>query len=146
MTACWLIKSEPETWSWAEQVARGASGEPWTGVRNHSAKLNLAAMRPGDLAFFYHSVSEKRIMGVVRVIRAAYPDPTAEPGAPWVCVDVAALVEAPRPLTLAEIKADPRLAETALVKLTRLSVQPVRPEEWRIICEALGLDPERLES
>ncbi|WP_018633227.1 EVE domain-containing protein [Neomegalonema perideroedes] len=145
MTAFWLIKSEPETWSWAEQVARGAVGEPWTGVRNHSAKLNLSAMRSGDLAFFYHSVSEKRIMGLVRVIREAYPDPTAEPGAPWVCVDVAALAEAPRPLTLAEIKADPRLAETALVKLTRLSVQPVKPEEWRIICEALGLDPERLE-
>lgn len=145
MTAYWLIKSEPETWSWAQQLERGAAGEPWTGVRNHSAKLNLAAMKAGDLAFFYHSVSEKRIMGVVRVIRDAYPDPTAELGAPWVCVDFAALAEAPRPMTLAEVKADPRLAETALVKLTRLSVQPVEPEEWRIICETLGLDPERLE-
>ena len=144
--ASWLIKSEPETWSWAQQLERGGAGEAWTGVRNHSAKLNLAAMRLGDLAFFYHSVSEKRILGVVRVIREAYPDPTAELGAPWVCVDVAAVATAPRPLTLAEVKADPRLAETALVKLTRLSVQPVKPEEWRIICESLGLNPERLES
>lgn len=102
-------------------------------------------MSRGDLAFFYHSVREKRIMGVVRVVREAYPDPTAQAGEPWLCVDAAAVASAPRPVALAEVKADPRLAQTALARLTRLSVQPLGPEEWRILCDKLGLDPERLE-
>lgn len=136
--AYWLLKSEPETWSWDQQLARGAAGEPWTGVRNHSAKLNLMRMAHGDQAFFYHSVSERRILGIVKVARTAYPDPTAEPGAPWVCVDVVAEGALARPVSLDEIKTDPALAGMALVKLSRLSVQPVTDAEWRRILARAG--------
>jgi predicted RNA-binding protein with PUA-like domain len=137
----WLLKSEPETWSWDAQVAKGEAGEPWTGVRNHSAKLNLKAMKTGERGFFYHSVEERRIAGIVEVIREAYPDPTAETGAPWVAVDVIAVQPFTKTVTLDTIKADPRLGEMALVKFSRLSVQPVTPEEWRIVCGLGGVKP-----
>ncbi len=135
MTAYWLVKSEPDAFSWDQQVANQV--EPWTGVRNHSAKLNLAAMKLGDLAFFYHSNIGKEIVGIVEVVREAYPDPSAEPGSPWVCVDMKAVRPVPKPVGLAQIKADPALESLALVRLSRLSVAPVSAEHWAHIC-ALG--------
>ena len=132
MAAHWLLKSEPDAFSWDDQVTRGV--EPWTGVRNHSAKLNLQAMRLGDRAFFYHSQIGKEIVGVVEVAREAYPDPTAEAGAPWVCVDMRAVGPMPTPVTLAAIKADPKFADLALVRLSRLSVVPVAKPHWDLIC------------
>jgi predicted RNA-binding protein with PUA-like domain len=137
----WLFKSEPFKWSWGQQVAAGAAGTFWDGVRNHSAKLNLKAMKLGDRGFFYHSNEGLAVVGVVEVIREAYPDPTAEPGEPWVVVDVGALRPFPRPVTLAEIKAEPRLAKMSLVTSMRLSVQPVTAEEWDIVCAMGGADP-----
>lgn len=125
--AYWLIKSEPDSFGWPQQVANGT--EPWTGVRNHLAKSNLAAMRLGDRAFFYHSNIGKEIVGIVEVVREAYPDPTAESGG-WASVDVRAVAPLPRPVTLAAMKADPALAELALVRLSRLSVGPVTPAQW----------------
>lgn len=135
----WLIKSEPGVWSWDDQVKKGEAGEPWTGVRNHAAKLNLMAMAVGDLAFFYHSNEDKAVVGVCEIVRAAYPDPTAEPGSPWVVVDVAARRPAPTPVTLAAIKQEPALKDMALVKLSRLSVQPVTAEEWAKVSAMAGL-------
>lgn len=131
----WLIKSEPDAFSWDEQVTNDV--EPWTGVRNHQAKKNLAAMKKGDRAFFYHSNVGREIVGVVEVAREAYPDPTAESGA-WVCVDVKTVAPMPRPITLAEIKATPALADLALVRQSRLSVVPVSPEHWTILCDMGG--------
>lgn len=136
--AYWLFKTEPATWSWDDQVARGERGEEWNGVRNHTAKLNMLAMRPGELGFFYHSVDEKRIVGIVKIISDAHPDSKDNTGI-WFCVDVAAVMPLPEPVTLAETKADPRLDEMALVKQSRLSVQPVTEKEWEIICEMAGL-------
>jgi predicted RNA-binding protein with PUA-like domain len=133
--AYWLVKSEPDAFSWAQQVEHGV--EPWTGVRNHTAKLNLRAMRKGDRAFFYHSNIGKEIVGIVEVVREAYPDPTAEDGADWSAVDVRAVRPLKQPVTLAAIKADPALAEMALLRQSRLSVSPVTPAEWKHIC-ALG--------
>ncbi len=130
----WLVKSEPGSFSWAQQAANGT--EPWTGVRNHAAKNNLAAMRLGELAFFYHSGTGREIVGVAEVAREAYPDPTAETG-PWLCVDLRAVGPMPRPVTLAQVKAEPALAGMALVRLSRLSVGPVSEAEWRHVC-ALG--------
>ncbi len=136
--AYWLFKSEPSAWSWSDQVAKGDDGEEWTGVRNHTAKLNMLAMKVGDLGFFYHSVDEKSIVGIVRVIAEAHPDSKDETGT-WFCVDVAAVSPLPRPVTLTEIKGEPRLAGMALVKLSRLSVQPVTETEWEIICAMAGM-------
>ncbi|MBS1102790.1 EVE domain-containing protein [Gluconobacter sp. Dm-62] len=133
--AFWLVKSEPEAFSWAQQVHNGV--EPWTGVRNYQARNNLSAMKNGDLAFFYHSVSEKRIVGVVEVVREAYPDPTAEDPR-WVCVDVKAMGAFARPVSLADIKADPDLAEMALLKQSRLSVAPVTEAEFRHLTQIGG--------
>jgi predicted RNA-binding protein with PUA-like domain len=132
----WLVKSEPDAFSWDQQVANGV--EPWTGVRNHMAKVNLAAMKLGDRAFFYHSNIGKEIVGVVEVVREAYPDPTAEPGSPWVCVDMKAVGPLPKPVTLAAIKADPRFAEFALVRQSRLSVMPVSDVHWKALCTLGG--------
>ncbi|MXV43955.1 EVE domain-containing protein [Saccharibacter sp. 17.LH.SD] len=123
----WLIKSEPASFSWDEQVRNGI--EPWNGVRNYQARNNLKAMECGDRALFYHSVSEKRIVGVVEVVKEAYPDPTTE-DARWVCVDVKAMGAFRRPITLADIKADPNLADMALLKQSRLSVAPVTEFEF----------------
>ncbi len=129
----WLIKSEPDAWSWDQQVARGEKGEMWNGVRNHTAKLNLMAMKKGDLAFFYHSNIGKEIVGICKVAKEAYPDPTAPDGSPWVVCDFVAVEPFPRPVTLADVKGDPRLEEMALLKYSRLSVQPVAAGEWKII-------------
>ena len=136
MTNYWLVKSEPDAFSWEQQVKNGV--EPWTGVRNHSAKLNLKAMKKGDLAFFYHSNIGKEIVGIVKVAREAYPDPTAESG-DWVCVDMRAVKPVPKPVTLASIKADPRFKDLALVRLSRLSVVPVSAEHWAQLCELGGV-------
>jgi predicted RNA-binding protein with PUA-like domain len=135
----WLMKSEPDAWSWDQQVGKGEAGEPWSGVRNHAAKLNLMRMKKGDRAFFYHSNIGKEIVGVVEIAREHYPDPTADAGSPWVVVDVVARQAMPKPVTLAAIKAEPKLQEMALLRLSRLSVQPVTAEEWNIICRMGGL-------
>ena len=135
----WLVKSEPDVFSWDDQVARGARGEPWTGVRNHQAKLNLMRMKAGERAFFYHSNIGKAIVGVVEVIREAYPDPTAEEGKPWVCVDLAAVAPFKAPVSLEQAKGDPALAAMVLVNNTRLSVQPVSDAEWAHLCRLGGV-------
>jgi predicted RNA-binding protein with PUA-like domain len=137
--AYWLVKTEPSAWSWDDQVKAGAKGEPWTGVRNHTAKQNLLKMKHGDRAFFYHSGEEKSIVGVVEVMREAYPDPTAKPGEPWVVVDLKAVGPLARPVTLADIKAEPRLEDMAVVKLSRLSVQPVAALEWKLVSKMGGM-------
>jgi predicted RNA-binding protein with PUA-like domain len=136
--AYWLFKSEPGTWSWDDQVALGKAGSEWDGVRNHQAKQQMLAMKKGDLGFFYHSVDEKRIVGIVKVVAEAHPDSTDDQGK-WFCVDIAAVEPMPRPVTLAEIKSEPQLADMALVRLSRLSVQPVSEPEWRIVCDMGGL-------
>ena len=138
--AYWLVKSEPDAFSWDQQVANRV--EPWTGVRNHMAKNNLKAMKRGDLAFFYHSNVGKEIVGVVRVAREAYPDPTADSG-DWVCVDMEAVAPVPRHVTLTEIKATPALADLALVRMSRLSVLPVSPEHWKLLCKMGGYKGEK---
>ena len=134
----WLVKSEPSTWSWDQQVAKGAKGEAWTGVRNHSAKLNMIAMKKGDRAFFYHSNEGKEIVGIAEIIKEHYPDPTDE-SAKFVCVDIKADKPMPTPVTLKAVKAEPRLSEMALMRLSRLSVQPVTADEWKLICKMGGL-------
>jgi predicted RNA-binding protein with PUA-like domain len=136
--AHWLLKTEASAFSWDDQLQRGHQGEPWTGVRNHTAKRNLSAMKLGDLAFFYHSGDEKRIVGIVEVIKEAYPDPTDSTGK-FVVVDVKAVEPLPRPVRLADIRADARLADMVLVHQSRLSVQPVSLTEWRTICRMGGL-------
>ena len=133
--AHWLVKSEPDAFSWDDQVSRGA--EPWTGVRNAQAARHLREMRQGDRAFFYHSNTGKEIVGVVEVVREAYPDPT-DPSGRWVCVDVRAVGPMPRPVTLAAIKAEPALEGIALVRQSRLSVMPVSPEHWATLCRMGG--------
>ena len=135
----WLIKSEPNVWSFDQQIAKGAKGEPWTGIRNHTAKLNLMKMKKGDLGFFYHSNVGREIVGIVEIIREAYPDPTAKPGDPWVAVDIAAKEELPKPVTLDAIKAEPKLKDMALLKISRLSTGPVTAPEWKVICKMGGL-------
>jgi predicted RNA-binding protein with PUA-like domain len=136
----WLFKSEPGTWSWDDQVARGDAGEQWDGVRNYQARNMMREMRTGDRGFFYHSQSAREIVGVVEVIAEAHPDSTTD-DARWECVDIKALHPLPRPVTLAECKADPRLAGMVLVNNTRLSVQPVAEDEWRVILDlAQGAD------
>ncbi|MQT13373.1 EVE domain-containing protein [Segnochrobactrum spirostomi] len=132
--AHWLYKSEPFKWSWDAQVAAGATGTHWDGVRNHAAKLNLIAMKTGDRGFFYHSNEGKEIVGIVEVIREAYPDPS-DPTGKFVMVDLKAVEPLKRPVSLAEIKDEPRLAEMALLKYSRLSVQPVTDAEWDIVLE-----------
>jgi predicted RNA-binding protein with PUA-like domain len=135
MTAYWLVKSEPDAFSWDQQVANGI--EPWTGVRNFMARNNLRAMKKGDLAFFYHSNIGKEIVGVVRVAREAYPDTTAEKG-DWSAVDMQAVGPMPKPVSLATIKDTPALADIALVRQSRLSVMPITPEHWKLICKMGG--------
>ncbi len=137
--AYWLFKSEPNAFGWDDQVALGEKGGQWDGVRNYQARNNMKAMKKGDLGFFYHSVDEKRIVGVVEVCGEAHPDSTTDDRR-WEGVDVRAVAPMPRPVTLAEIKAHPRLADFALVRQSRLSVVPVSPEEWRIICDMGGYE------
>ena len=135
--AYWLFKSEPNTWSWDDQVARGDAGEQWDGVRNYQARNNMREMKLGDLGFFYHSVNEKQIVGVVEVCAEAHQDTTTDDER-WECVDVKAVAPFPRPVTLAEIKDEPKLADLALVRQSRLSVVPVAPAEWKLICKMGG--------
>ena len=135
----WLIKSEPDAWSWEQQVKAGAKGEAWTGVRNHTAKQNLEKMKKGDRAFFYHSGEGKAVVGIAEIIGESFPDPTAPAGEPWVAVDVKALTPLKTPVTLAAIKAEPKLKDMTLVKLSRLSVQPVTAAEWKIVCQMGGV-------
>jgi predicted RNA-binding protein with PUA-like domain len=135
----WLMKSEPDVFSWDDLVKTGQKGEPWTGVRNHTAKLNLMKMRKGDLAFFYHSNIGKEVVGIAEVIREHYPDPTADAGSPWVVVDVIAVTPFEKPFTMQDAKTVPTLKEMALLKFSRLSVQPVTDEEWRIVCKMSGV-------
>lgn len=130
----WLFKSEPNTWGWDQQVAKGKAGEEWDGIRNYQARNNMRQMKLGDLGFFYHSIDEKRVVGVVEVCKLIHPDSTTEDER-WECVDVKAVAPFPRPVTLQMCKDDPRLNSMVLVINTRLSVQPVTPEEWAIICE-----------
>ena len=135
--AYWLLKSEPGTWSWDDQVARGDTGEEWDGVRNYQARNNMRAMKLGDLGFFYHSVKEKRIVGVVEVCARAHPDSTTDDPR-WECVDIQAVGPMPVPVTLEQIKATPMLEEMVLVKNSRLSVQPVTEAQWMLICSLGG--------
>lgn len=136
--AYWLFKSEPNTWSWDEQVNEGKGGAEWDGIRNYQARNNMTAMKIGDMGFFYHSIDEKRVMGIVKVVTEAHPDSTDTTGK-WTCVDVAAVEPFVDPVTLEQVKAEPRLADMVLVKNSRLSVQPVTDKEWKIVCKMGGL-------
>ena len=136
--AYWLLKTEPEEFSWGDQVARGAKGEPWSGVRNFRARSNLKKMKKGERAFFYHTGKEKQVVGIVEVIREAYPDPTDAEGV-FVAVTVRSIRPLPAPVTLAAVKAERSLADMALAKYARLSVQPVTEREWKIVCAMGGL-------
>lgn len=134
--ARWLVKSEPGTWSWSDHVRDGVTA--WTGVRNHQASGYLKSMKMGDMAFFYHSVLERRIVGLVEVAREAYPDPT-DPTGQWVCPDLRAVMPVLRPVSLAEIKEIPALADLALLKQSRLSVMPIADDHWDILCGMAGV-------
>lgn len=136
----WLFKSEPSTWSWHDQVAKGDEGEEWDGVRNYQARNFMRDMRVGDRGFFYHSQSEKAVVGIVEVIAEAHPDSKADDPR-WECVDIKAIEPVKSPVTLEAIKADSRLSDMLLVKSPRLSVQPVTDDEWRIICDMAGVSP-----
>jgi predicted RNA-binding protein with PUA-like domain len=138
--AYWLFKTEPETWSWDQQKARGKAGEEWSGVRNFQARSNLRAMKKGDLGFFYHTGSAKEIVGIVEVSAPAHPDSTDKSGE-WLAVDLRALRNLKTPVSIAAVKAEPRLKDMVLVRNSRLSVQPVAPEEWRMICKMGGVAP-----
>jgi predicted RNA-binding protein with PUA-like domain len=136
--AYWLFKTEPESFSWEMQKQRGAKGEPWSGVRNWQAARNMKQMKKGDRGFFYHTGEEKQIVGIVAVIGEYRPDPTDESGR-FGLVDVKAVADVPKPVTLAEAKADPKLKDMILVKYSRLSVQPVTEAEWKHICKLGGV-------
>ena len=130
----WLFKSEPNAWSWDDQVAKGEAGEEWDGVRNYQARNNMRLMELGDLAFFYHSIKEKCVVGVVEICALAHPDSTTD-DARWDCVDIKAVAPFVKAVTLDDCKANERLKNMVLVNNTRLSVQPVTAEEWMIVCE-----------
>jgi predicted RNA-binding protein with PUA-like domain len=132
----WLVKSEPDAFSWDQQVKSGV--EPWTGVRNWQAAKNLREMKKGDLSFFYHSNDGREVVGIVQVVREAYPDPSDETGR-WICVDMKAVKPVPKPVTLAAMKSEPRLEGLALIRQSRLSVVPVSAEHWAVISGMAGL-------
>ena len=136
--ATWLLKTEPEEFSWDDEVKRGAKGEAWTGVRNFTARRHLKEMKKGEHAFFYHTGDEKQIVGIVEIIREAYKDPTDEKGV-FYAVDTRAVKPVPKPVTLATVKADPKLKTMKLAREPRLSVQPVTDEEWAYICKLAGV-------
>ncbi|WP_281017123.1 MULTISPECIES: EVE domain-containing protein [unclassified Minwuia] len=136
----WLFKSEPNTWGWDDQVARGDKGEHWDGVRNYQASNNMKAMKVGDRGFFYHSVNEKRIVGIVEVIREYYPDHT-DPKERFGMVDVKAVRPFTTPVTLEDVKAEPRLADLPLIRQSRLSVMPIPKEAWDLICQMGQTEP-----
>lgn len=137
----WLFKSEPSTWGWEQQVGKGDAGEEWDGVRNYQARNFMREMALGDYGFFYHSQAEKAVVGIVEVCAEAHPDSTTDDDR-WECVDIKAVKPVQTAVTLEVIKADERLADMVLVKNSRLSVQPVTKEEWRIVCALAGVDPE----
>lgn len=132
--AFWLFKSEPSAWSWEQQKAKGAAGEEWDGVRNYQARNFMRQMAVGDLGFFYHSQKEKAVVGIVEVIAAAHPDSTSDDPR-WECVDIKAVADMAQPVSLDQIKTNPRLADMVLVKSPRLSVQPVTDAEWELVLE-----------
>lgn len=137
--AYWLFKSEPSTWSWAMQKKKGKAGQEWDGVRNYQARNNMRAMDVGDRGFFYHSQDGKEIVGIVEVSAPAHPDSTTEDER-WECVDIRAVEDMPKAVTLNDIKDNPKLADMVLVNNSRLSVQPVTEAEWKEICRMGGLD------
>jgi predicted RNA-binding protein with PUA-like domain len=137
--AYWLLKTEPEEFSWSDQVKRGAKGEAWTGVRNFTARRHLKQMKKGDQFFFYHTGEEKQIVGIGAVIREAFHDPSAKKDEPWIAVQTAAGKSLPKAVTLGAIKAEAKLKEMALVRYARLSVQPVTADEWNAVCKMGGL-------
>ncbi len=136
--AYWLFKTESDAFSWEEQKAKGAAGQEWDGVRNFQARSNMRAMKKGDYGFFYHTGDEKRVVGIVEVIAEAHPETKDKTGR-WECVDLKAVADVPNPVALADIKAEPRLKDMVLVKNSRLSVQPVRKEEWDLVCKMGGV-------
>lgn len=136
--AYWLFKSEPNTWSWQDQLDKGDVGEEWDGVRNYQARNFMRIMKIGDRGFFYHSMKEKSVVGIIEVIALAHPDSTTDDPR-WECVDIKAIKAVPIPVSLDQIKTDPRLTDMILVKNSRLSVQPVTETEWQIICALGGL-------
>ncbi|MBP0614825.1 EVE domain-containing protein [Jiella mangrovi] len=138
----WLYKSEPATWSWDQQKEKGAAGEEWTGVRNYQARNFMREMSVGDRGFFYHSNEGKEIVGIVEVVKEAHPDSTAD-DAKWECVDIKAVMDVPKPVSLEQVKAEPKLKDMVLVNNSRLSVQPVTEAEFAYVCELAGVDPEK---
>jgi predicted RNA-binding protein with PUA-like domain len=142
-TLYWLFKSEPDVWSWDMQKKKGAKGEQWDGVRNYQARNNMTAMRLGDLGFFYHSNEGKEIVGIVEVCKEAHQDSTTDDER-WQCVDIKAVCDVATPVSLADVKANPKLGEMSLVTSMRLSVQPVTKREWEIVCAMAGLDPKAI--
>jgi predicted RNA-binding protein with PUA-like domain len=137
--AYWLLKTEPEEFSWDDQVKRGQKGEPWSGVRNFTARKHLKEMKKGEKAFFYHTGDQKQIVGIAEIAREFFPDPSAKPEEPWVAVTTVAVEPLPKPVTLAAIKADGRFKDMPLVKYGRLSVQPVTDAQWQALCQMGGL-------
>jgi predicted RNA-binding protein with PUA-like domain len=137
--AYWLMKTEPEEFSWDDQVKRGKKGEAWSGVRNFIARKNLKEMKKGDKFFFYHTGDEKQVVGIGQILAEAVADPTAKKGEPWVAVTTGVVEPVPTPVTLAAIKAEPKLKDMSLVKYSRLSVQPVTDEQWKLVCKMAGL-------
>ncbi len=135
----WLFKSEPNTWGWDNQVAKGEAGEEWDGVRNYQARNFMRDMKLGDLGFFYHSLKEKSVVGIVEVCAEVHPDSSTDDPR-WECVDIKAVKSVVTPVSLDQIKAHPDLGDMVLVKNSRLSVQPVTPEQWRIVCKLAGID------
>ncbi len=137
--AYWLLKSEPDVYSWEDLRKYGAKGDAWTGVRNFAARKHLQEMKKGDRFFFYHTGDEKQVVGIGEIIREQFPDATAAKDEPWVAVTVSALEPLPKPVTLAVIRAEPKLKDMVLVKQARLSVQPVTADEWKLVCKMGGV-------
>ncbi len=137
--AYWLFKSEPDAWSWDQQKAKGKAGQEWDGVRNYQARNNMRAMKVGDRGFFYHSNQGKEVVGIVEVSALAHHDSSTEDER-WECVDIRAVEDMPKPVSLDDIKANPKLSDMVLVNNSRLSVQPVADDEWAEICRMGGLD------
>ncbi|GHB37957.1 ubiquinol-cytochrome c reductase [Pseudovibrio japonicus] len=136
----WLFKSEPNKWSWEQQKAKGEEGEEWDGIRNYQARNFMRDMKIGDRGFFYHSNIGKEVVGIVEVCALVHPDSTTDDPR-WECVDIKAVKDLPQTVTLAQVKAEERLSDMALVTSMRLSVQPVKPEEWAVVLEMAGMDP-----
>ncbi len=143
MPAYWLMKSEPDVFSWQMLKDKGKTPEEWSGVRNYQARNNMRAMKVGDLGFFYHSNIGLEVAGVLRIAAIAHPDSTAD-DPKWECVDVLAVTDMPKPVTLQAIKDNPKLANMVLVNNSRLSVQPVTADEWKEVCRMGGLKPSAL--